>query len=180
MAEHLSYLRSNRYRLRFAGPLLDETGATAAGSLAVVEAARRADAEDYIAREAFCRAGMFDSVEITRFASTTMSRQTLITPDPERPLFVCRWLAPRGLSHDPAPRALVTVPATRVFEGGVLLSDDGALGIGGLFIVESGDRSGAEKTIAADADRASAARADSFVSRWRFGEALSGANDAQG
>ena len=96
MAEHLSYLRENRYRLRFAGPLLDDDEGTATGSLAIVEVADRAAAADFIQREAFHRAGMFDDVEIVRFESAVGLRQADLTTDPQRLMFLCHWRTAPG------------------------------------------------------------------------------------
>jgi uncharacterized protein YciI len=173
MDEHLSYLRSNRDRLRFAGPLLDNDTRTASGSLAVVEGGGRADAEDYIAREAFCRAGMFDSIEIVRFESAVGLRQAELKPDERRQLYVCRWLTETGQTYRRPPSIPETNASTRMLEGGALLSDEGAQLIGGLLIVETVDRGDAEAVLASDVERSSAGDARTLVSRWRFGQALS-------
>jgi uncharacterized protein len=158
MAEHLAYLRRNRYRLRFAGPVLDDDR-TAHGSFAIVAARDRVRAADFIEREAFHRAGMFDNVEIVRFASATGHRQANLAADPERP--------PSLPGQD---------SFARVLEGGVLLTDDGVRVVGGLFIIEATDRQYAERALALDVARWMVADAQTLVTRWRFGQALGGAD----
>jgi uncharacterized protein YciI len=176
MADHLSYLRKNGYRLRFAGPTLADDGQTTSGSLAVVEVPDRDGAEEFIRGEAFHRAGMFDDVEITRFASDVDGRQVRITPDPEREIFLCRWT-----TADPtpvvgrAPNAAVGPARGRLLEGGALLTDDGSREVGGFFLVEVPDRSAAEEFVTEDVRRRSGPAAHVLVRRWRFGNALGGA-----
>ena len=173
MEEHLSYLRGNRDRLRFAGPLLDNDARSASGSLAIVEGGGRAGAEDYIAREAFCRAGMFDSIEIVRFESAVGLRQVDLEPAGGRQLYVCRWLTETGQAYGRPPTIPEADASTRMLEGGALLSDDGAQLIGGLFIVETIDRGHAEAVLASDVGRWGVGDARTLTSRWRFGQALS-------
>lgn len=174
MDDHLSYLRENRDRLRFAGPLLDPDGLTASGSLAIVDTDIRAQAEDYIVNEAFYRAGMFDGLEIIRFDSAVGLRQVNLEVQPEQ-MYMCRWLtasdirAGRLPGPDPAPPC-------PVLESGVLLSDDGTHVVGGLHIVATSDIGHAEMLAEADAERWGVDDARRFVSRWRFGQALSAAD----
>lgn len=176
MAEHLAYLRKNRHRLRFAGPLLTDDGQAPAGSNAIVEVGDRASAEEFIEKEAFCRAGMFEDIEITRFRSMTENRQDGVTPDPDRPMFLCRWriadsaglpvAGNLGLPPDDASVHLV--------EGGALLTDDASQIIGALLIVEAADRATAERYVDHDIQRRSVVTDDVRISRWRFGQALGG------
>ncbi len=172
MDEHLSYLRSNRHRLRFAGPLLDNDIRTASGSLAIVEGSR-ADAEDYIAREAFCRAGMFDSIEIVRFESAVGLRQAELEPDARRQLYVCRWLTETGQTYRRPPSIPEADASTRMLEGGALLSDEGAQLIGGLFIVETVGRGTPRRSSRLTSNGGAWGTRRTLVSRWRFGQALS-------
>ena len=171
MGDHLSYLRENRDRLRFAGPLLDQDGHTASGSLAIVDTDIRAHAQDYIVNEAFYRAGMFDGVEIIRFDSAIGLRQVNLKVEPEQ-LYMCRWLTASGVpsGRAPAPESAALCPE---LERGALLSDDGTHVIGGLHILATSDREHAESVVASDVERWGVDDASCFVSRWRFGQALS-------
>jgi len=177
MSEHLSYLRKNRYRLRFAGPLLDDDNRTATGSLAIIEVADRAGAEGFIAGEAFHRAGMFGDVEIVRFESAVGHWQASVTPDPERQMFLCRWrtATDSDLTYDGHPSLPAPGRPVHWIEGGALLSDDGTHRVGGLSVVEVTDRYDAEELLALDVERWSVATARTLVTRWRFGQALGGA-----
>ena len=176
MADHLSYLRENAFRLRFAGPTLADDGQTATGSLAVVEVPDRQRAEAFIRGEAFHRAGMFDHVAITRFTSDVGRRQVEITPDPEREIFLCRWT-----TSDGTPATGLDLDATSgatpggLLEGGALLTDDGSSEIGGFALVEVADRSAAESFVADRVRHRSGLEVDVLVRRWRFGKGLGGA-----
>jgi len=175
MAEHLAYLRANRHRLRFAGPLLDEGGAPS-GSLCIVDVSDRYEALDFIQREAFCRAGMFEDIDIIRFKTAIGRAQADYRPSPRRRLYVCRWLAApgadrpfRGCLH-PFER----VETVELLERGALISDDGTRVIGGLLIVEVDDPSQALQVLIQDVDPSMAEGARKQLMHWRFGQALSG------
>lgn len=64
---HLDYLKSHLERLMLAGPLLGDDGVTVLGSLLVIDAADRADAEAFAAGDPYARAGLFESVTIKAF-----------------------------------------------------------------------------------------------------------------
>lgn len=61
--EHLTYLDTLGDRLKFAGPFVNEVGISI-GTLAMIEAATRADAETISANDPYKRAGLFAFVEI--------------------------------------------------------------------------------------------------------------------
>lgn len=60
---HLDYLRGQESRLNFAGPLLDPEG-DPCGSLLIVDAADRAEAEAFAAGDPYAKAGLFESTVI--------------------------------------------------------------------------------------------------------------------
>jgi uncharacterized protein len=61
--EHLSYLGSLGVKMKAAGPFLDEAGGPT-GSLVIIEAESRAEAEATAANDPYAIAGLFASVEI--------------------------------------------------------------------------------------------------------------------
>ena len=61
--EHLAYLDTLGDRLKFAGPFVNEEGISI-GTLAMIEAATRADAETISANDPYKKASLFASVEI--------------------------------------------------------------------------------------------------------------------
>lgn len=64
---HLDYLKGQVDRLLIAGPLLADDGESVLGSLLVIEAADRAEAEAFAAGDPYAKAGLFDSVTIKAF-----------------------------------------------------------------------------------------------------------------
>ncbi|GAB4394075.1 MAG: YciI family protein [Kiloniellaceae bacterium] len=64
---HLDYLKSELGRIDIAGPLLADDGESVLGSLLVIEAADRAEAEAFAAGDPYAKAGLFDSVTITAY-----------------------------------------------------------------------------------------------------------------
>ena len=64
---HLDYLKSKLDRLVIAGPLLDDDGESVLGSLLVIEAADRADAEAFAAGDPYAKAGLFESVTVKAY-----------------------------------------------------------------------------------------------------------------
>ncbi|WP_323038921.1 YciI family protein [Gemmobacter sp.] len=64
---HWDYLKAAPVRLVVAGPLLAEDGATAVGSLFVVEVPDRAAAEDFNRNDPFHKAGVWGTISIDLF-----------------------------------------------------------------------------------------------------------------
>ena len=62
---HVAFLEAlnSERKLAFAGPFLDDDGKPD-GSLVVIEAADRAEAEALAANDPYARAGLFESIEI--------------------------------------------------------------------------------------------------------------------
>ncbi|HZH28672.1 MAG TPA: YciI family protein [Azospirillaceae bacterium] len=61
---HLEYLERNVDRVVFAGPLLTDDGASAIGSLLVIQAEDRADIERFCATDPYAKAGLFERTTI--------------------------------------------------------------------------------------------------------------------
>lgn len=63
--DHVAWLQDldAKGKLKLAGPFLDEAGKPC-GSLVVIAAADRVEAEETAARDPYARAGLFESVEI--------------------------------------------------------------------------------------------------------------------
>ena len=62
---HLAYLEANAARIIAAGPHLSADGQAMVGSLLLIEAADRAEAERFVAEDPFSKAGLPASVAIT-------------------------------------------------------------------------------------------------------------------
>jgi uncharacterized protein YciI len=63
---HLAHLSAQAGRILLGGPLLSPEG-QAVGSLLVIEAADRAEAEAFAAADPYAKAGLFESVAIRPF-----------------------------------------------------------------------------------------------------------------
>ena len=68
---HLAYANGGQtaVRVKLGGPYLDAKG-DMAGSLLIVEAANRAEVEEFSKNDAYVRAGLFQSVEIRPYRIT--------------------------------------------------------------------------------------------------------------
>ena len=60
---HLDYLKSHAHHLIQAGPVLDAAGQPC-GSLLIIDAADRAEAETFAAGDPYAKAGLFESTVI--------------------------------------------------------------------------------------------------------------------
>ena len=169
--DHLAYLRTNSHRLRFAGPGLDDDG-TPTAMIAVLEAADRTQALAYVEGEAFHRAGMFERVEVTRFASLLGRRQVELRDDPERALYVAQYLL--GDESEIALHLPRSQDGIRVLEAGPLLDDEGVAVLGGLLFLEASGRDAATSFLDQTL-RQSEPVAERRLDRWRFGQAIGGA-----
>ncbi|HYF21441.1 MAG TPA: YciI family protein [Ramlibacter sp.] len=63
---HRAYLGANAHRLFFTGPHLSDDGATQIGSLFILKAGSRAEAQAFLEGEDLYRVGVFESVTIRR------------------------------------------------------------------------------------------------------------------
>jgi uncharacterized protein YciI len=66
LAAHRFYLASMSHRLFFSGPQMSDDGATQIGSVFMVHAASREDAQKFVEGEDLYRAGVFATVDIRR------------------------------------------------------------------------------------------------------------------
>lgn len=65
--KHLDYLEANLDMLVASGALFDDDGASAIGSLYLVDSDDREVAEAFIANDPYTRVGLFGSIEIVRW-----------------------------------------------------------------------------------------------------------------
>jgi uncharacterized protein len=180
MAAHLAFLRGNVERIRFAGPLLADDGVTPIGSWLMVDSPSSEAAADFIATEGFNRAGMFSSIEIKRFAETSLQekRQVNMTADPTLQMFVCEMLD----GPDGAERRKTAGSAHHNYQKGVMdtfvargpmRSDDASKVIGTTYVIQVKDRAAAEAFIAAEPLNRAGVFSEIRIDRWRFGKGLS-------
>lgn len=64
---HLDYLKSKLDQIVIAGPMLDDDGESVLGSLLVIEAADRAEAEAFATGDPYAKAGLFESVTVKAY-----------------------------------------------------------------------------------------------------------------
>ena len=65
--EHLEYLDKHKDKLLAAGAIIDDDGTGGHGGVIIVDTDDRQEAEDFIANDPFSRAGLFESVTVTRW-----------------------------------------------------------------------------------------------------------------
>lgn len=66
-AVHLEFLEANKDKLLAAGALIDDDGSGGSGGIIIVDVDDRAAAEAFIAEDPFTKAGLFESVTVTRW-----------------------------------------------------------------------------------------------------------------
>ena len=64
---HLAFLDENKSLLLACGGKLDDSGTTASGGLYIVAFETRQEAEDFIAKDPFSKAGLFKKITVTRW-----------------------------------------------------------------------------------------------------------------
>lgn len=62
---HVAYIKSHGTRVRIAGPFTDDADETLIGSLIVVEAANRKEAQAFADNDPYAQAGLFEATTIT-------------------------------------------------------------------------------------------------------------------
>ena len=66
-AVHLDYLEANKDMLLAAGAVIEDDGSGGHGGIIILEVDDRAAAEAFIAGDPFTKAGLFESVTVTRW-----------------------------------------------------------------------------------------------------------------
>jgi uncharacterized protein YciI len=75
--EHLEFLKASLPKLLAAGAKLSDDGATAFGSAYIVDVETRAEAEAFINADPFTKAGLFGTVNISRWRKGFFDRKAL-------------------------------------------------------------------------------------------------------
>ncbi len=77
-AAHLDYLKLNLGSLLAAGGLIDDDGAGGQGGVIILDTDDRDVAESFIANDPFSKAGLFESVSVTRWRKAFYNFECLI------------------------------------------------------------------------------------------------------
>lgn len=77
-AEHVAYLDQNVDKVLAGGALLDDDGTTPHGGCIIVDTDDRQEAENLIVNDPFSRAGLFESVTVTRWRKAFFNFERLI------------------------------------------------------------------------------------------------------
>lgn len=77
-AEHLLYLDRFTGQILAAGALLDDDGSGSHGGLIIFDVDDRASAEQFINGDPFTKAGLFQSIEISRWRKAYFNGQKLV------------------------------------------------------------------------------------------------------
>jgi uncharacterized protein YciI len=75
---HLEYLTRNKDKLLAAGALINDDGSGGHGGILIVDTEQRADAERFIAEDPFTKAGLFQTVTITRWRKAFFNKERLV------------------------------------------------------------------------------------------------------
>ena len=77
-AVHIEYLSANKHLLLAAGALIEDDGTGGNGGLLIVDTDDRKEAQKFIDNDPFTKAGLFESVTITRWRKAFFDKQRLI------------------------------------------------------------------------------------------------------
>ena len=77
-AEHLDYLTKNKYLLLAAGAVVNDDGTGGHGGILIVDTDDRAEAERFINEDPFTKAGLFQSVSVTRWRKAFFNKERLV------------------------------------------------------------------------------------------------------
>ena len=75
---HLEYLEANRHKLLAAGAMTEDDGTGGHGGVIIVDTDDRAEAEAFIENDPFTKAGLFESVTVTRWRKAFFNFEKLI------------------------------------------------------------------------------------------------------
>jgi uncharacterized protein YciI len=75
---HLAYLEAHKDKLLAAGGLIDDDGTGGHGGILLVDTDERAEAEAFVAGDPFTKAGLFESVTVTRWRKAYFNFECLL------------------------------------------------------------------------------------------------------
>jgi len=75
---HLDYLVANQDRLLAAGALIEDDGSGGSGGVILLDTEDQAEAEHFIAEDPFTKAGLFESIKVTRWRKAFYNFERLI------------------------------------------------------------------------------------------------------
>ncbi len=75
---HLDYLDRNKHRLLAAGGMTEDDGSGGHGGVIIVDTDDRKEAEEFIANDPFTKAGLFESVTISRWRKAFFNGERLV------------------------------------------------------------------------------------------------------
>jgi uncharacterized protein len=77
-AEHIEFLDENKHRLLGAGAMIEDDGTGGRGGVIIVDTDERKEAEDFIAADPFTKAGLFESVTVSRWRKAFFNFERLV------------------------------------------------------------------------------------------------------
>ncbi len=75
---HIEYLEANQHKLLAAGAMTEDDGTGGHGGVIIVDTDDRAEAEAFIENDPFTKAGLFESVTVTRWRKAFFNYEKLI------------------------------------------------------------------------------------------------------
>lgn len=75
---HLDYLVANQHRLLAAGAQIEDDGSGGSGGVILVDTEDRAEAEQFIADDPFTKAGLFETIKVTRWRKAFFNFERLV------------------------------------------------------------------------------------------------------
>jgi uncharacterized protein len=75
---HLEYLTANQHLLLAAGALINDDGSGGNGGILILDTEDRAEAERFIKEDPFTKAGLFQSVAVTRWRKAFFNKERLV------------------------------------------------------------------------------------------------------
>ena len=75
---HVAFLDANVDKLLAAGALIEDDGSGGRGGIIILDTDDRAEAEAFIANDPFAKAGLFESVTVTRWRKAFFDGERLI------------------------------------------------------------------------------------------------------
>lgn len=70
MEDHVQYVKNQKQKLHMAGPMLMDDGETPCGTVLVIDAENRAEAEQFANNDPYAKAGLFKEIQIHAWKKT--------------------------------------------------------------------------------------------------------------
>lgn len=169
---HKDHLDKFKVETWFSGPMMVGDGSNANGSFRVIDFPTRDETTNYIETDPYTTAEIFQRIDIERVVPYSDLRQRdHVQSDGNAQFVIVARTDPRPVEINPNAEiaGFLASYADQLIFAGMLTTDDGATGVGALYVIDVADRGIADRFVTGEPLSRGPDGRSLTIERWRFG-----------